>query len=94
MPNHLHGILIINESVQSSPIIKNENGRGVWPYTPTAERLFESPSHSLGSIIRGFKSASTKKINKILVTPGKSFWQRGYYDHIIRNETDYSTINP
>lgn len=88
MPNHLHGIVIIKERVPSFSVTKNIKSRGVWPYTPTEKKKFESHSHSLGSIIRGFKSASIKKINKILGTLNKSFWQRGFHDHIIRNETD------
>jgi hypothetical protein len=40
----------------------------------------------------GFKSAVTKRINAIRNTPGVSVWQRNYYEHIIRNETDYHRI--
>jgi REP element-mobilizing transposase RayT len=27
-----------------------------------------------------------------LAQPGIQVWQRGYYDHVIRNEADYQTI--
>jgi len=76
MTNHLHGIIIINKQ-----------SRGVLQYAPT-ENKFSSPSHTLGSIIRGFKSSSTKKINIKRNTPGQVVWQRNYFEKIIRNEKE------
>jgi REP element-mobilizing transposase RayT len=49
-------------------------------------------SKSIGSFIAGFKSAATKRINKIRQTPGISVWQRNYYEHIIRNDDDLNQI--
>ncbi len=41
---------------------------------------------TLGQICGAFKSISTRVYRKI----GKGqLWQRGYHDHIIRNETDF-----
>jgi len=39
-------------------------------------------------MIQGFKSAATKRVNILRGTPGASLWQRGYYEHVIRNEDD------
>ena len=50
-------------------------------------------SKSLGSFVCGFKSSVTKQINTLRKTPGKSVWQRNYYDHIIRDEKDYYQIS-
>ena len=47
---------------------------------------------SLGVIIRSYKSSVTRKINQLKKTPGARFWQRNYYDHIIRNEEKYLNI--
>lgn len=41
---------------------------------------------SLVSIIAGFKSAVTVKINQQRDTPGAPVWQRNYYDCIIRDD--------
>ena len=41
---------------------------------------------TLGQIVAYFKYQSTKLINNIRGTPGVPFWQRNYYEHIIRNE--------
>jgi REP element-mobilizing transposase RayT len=92
MPNHLHGIVIIGEP-----------RRGVSQYAPTENKPFKalrSPSQTLGAIMRGFKSATTKRINLLRVAPGAPVWQRNYYEHIIRNDVDlhrirtYITNNP
>lgn len=56
---------------------------------------------TLGQIVAYFKYQSTKGMNKI-ETPNAitRFWQRNYYEHIIRNEkelqqkTDYILDNP
>ncbi len=84
MPKHFHGVLIINY-----------DGRGVLQYarTPSAPTGFKSPSQTIGAIVRGFKSAVTKQINHLCQTPGQKFWQRNYYEHIIRNEDDFQRIN-
>ena len=57
--------------------------------------------HTLGQIIAYFKYQSTKDMNKIEnVQTITKFWQRNYYEHIIRNEkdlkqkTDYILDNP
>jgi len=85
MPNHLHIIVVIHS---------HDCGRGVLQYAPTScagttenqtSRL-RSPSQTIGAIVRGFKSASTKRINELRKTPGAAVWQRNYFEHIIRDE--------
>ena len=44
-----------------------------------------SPTKDIVSIVRSFKTMSTKEI-------GCSIWQRSYHDHIIRGERDYEKI--
>jgi REP element-mobilizing transposase RayT len=127
MPNHLHGIIIIEQSIEKnnfqSPSHTTENvgatcrieptdlqGRGELnsptgdnsgriQYAPTNNK-FKSPSHSLGAIVRGFKSSVTKRLREISGNSDLNIWQRNYYEHIIRNEIDlqnirkYITLNP
>jgi hypothetical protein len=40
----------------------------------------------------GFKSAATKRINKLRQTPGAKLWQRNYWEHIVRNESELNRI--
>lgn len=61
--------------------------------TPHADRP------SLGSVVGAFKSLSTRQINAQQGLGG-TFWQRNYYEHIVRNERSllrlqtYITENP
>jgi len=36
----------------------------------------------------GFKSAVTERINELRRTHGARLWQRNYWEHIIRNESE------
>ncbi len=51
---------------------------------------FGPQSKNLPSIIRGFKSAVTKRAK--IITPNFS-WQRNYYEHIIRDEESFKIIS-
>ena len=44
--------------------------------------------HSLASIVHSWKSFTGKKANDLLGSQGP-FWQREYYDHLIRNEIEF-----
>jgi putative transposase len=86
MPNHVHGIIEICD-----------NSR--WPVnTQYTDIQFRSPSLTLGSMIRGFKVGATKWARQNTIN--HQIWQRGYYDHIIRNRytcfkiVDYINRNP
>lgn len=74
MPNHFHGIIIIAD------------GRGTLQCAPTYEKFGKPVSNSIPTVIRLFKSTTTKQINQLRQIPGMYLWQRNYYEHIIRNE--------
>lgn len=44
--------------------------------------------HGLPEIIRAFKTFTARSINEFRGTPGTAVWQRYYYEHIIRNDTE------
>ena len=74
MPNHFHGIVIIN------PVGANVNVRAK---VGSPLRQPSMKPKSLSSLMAGFKSSVTKKINSTRNTPGAKIWQRNYYEHII-----------
>jgi REP element-mobilizing transposase RayT len=39
---------------------------------------------SISAIMAVFKSESTKRINALRRQPGRPFWKKGYYEHVIR----------
>jgi REP element-mobilizing transposase RayT len=48
--------------------------------------------HPLPEIVRAFKSFSARRINAVRKMPGTPFWQRNYYEHVIRNDQDHRII--
>ena len=76
MPNHLHGILALED----------RHGRGGSRTAPT-----DHPKH-LGRLIGAFKTVSTKRINLTRATPGALVWQRNYYERIIRDEEELNRV--
>ncbi|HLE23939.1 MAG TPA: transposase [Anaerolineales bacterium] len=80
MPNHIHGILILRRGVgakHASPL--RIRGRGTRP-------------GSLAAIMQSFKSAATRAVNMTQGTQGEHLWQRGYYEHVIRDEEDLNRL--
>lgn len=51
-----------------------------------------SPSQTLGAIIRGWKASVTKQVRQELGHLTPKVWQRGYWEHVIRNEQDLHDI--
>jgi REP element-mobilizing transposase RayT len=46
----------------------------------------------LPKIIGFLKMNSSKRINMLRTTPGQLVWQRGYYEHIIRDEKERKAV--
>jgi REP element-mobilizing transposase RayT len=78
MPNHMHGIVNINRS-------------GVLPYA-TGDNALRLQSQTIGSLIRRYKSTTTRQINNIRSTPCMPVLQRNYFEHIIRNDFEMDNI--
>jgi putative transposase len=51
-----------------------------------------SPSHSVGSVVRGLKAASTARVHKLAEMKEMRLWQRNYYEHVIRSERTLERI--
>ena len=92
IPNHIHGIIFINEKdVSHESVCRNAIVAATRRVAATGSPRGPQPD-SLGSIIGGYKSASTKRINRLRSTPGESFWQKNFYDRIIRNKRELNSI--
>ena len=79
MPDHLHGIAVLHAA-------------GELPIPPASNRPNGTHPDSLNAIIQNFKSVSTRKVNQRRQMPRAAFWQRNYYEHIIRDEADLQRI--
>jgi len=91
MPNHLHGIVVLQDPPEAAH-------RG-----PTLDRTRPRPGlqpGSLGTVVGTFKSVTARRINRLRRTPSFPVWQRNYYERIVRDERElqhiraYITANP
>ncbi len=88
MPNHIHGIIFIRGA--------GEIGAAANPPPVGARHASPLPSHgtsprSLGTIVGSFKSAVTHRLGREFRKA--NIWQRNYYEHVIRNETEWDKIH-
>lgn len=88
MPNHFHGIL---EIVGTTPVGAQNDEPEAGPPQGAA------PAKTIGDMMDAFKSITTVKyINGVKNSGWQSFdkkiWQRNYYEHIIRGETEHLKI--
>ena len=104
MPNHIHGILQIDNSNDTS--FKSNDcrclGRGETSFAPatyasplpsldTKNNQPAGTSQTIGSIVRGFKIGVTSEVHKLF--PKIIVWQRNYHEHIIRTQKSYDIIS-
>jgi len=96
MPNHIHGILIVGAGLAPalSGLAPALSYRATARVAPTFS--VDRPAPTVGEIVGTFKSLclhdwltyiKEKKIDAV----GK-FWQRNYYEHVIRNEDELNRI--
>ena len=88
MPNHVHGIIVLVGATHTSPLRVDPHASSLPVVTPA-----HGPRPgSLAAIVGSFKSATTRRVNRIRGTPRAPFWQRGYYEHVLRDEGDLEKI--
>jgi len=91
MPNHVHGILILNnDDGQTDNPVGTTHALSLPQKTIGQQRFQNQGKNSVSSIIGSYKSAFTKHAKRL----GLDFaWQPGFYDHIIHNQKSYETIS-
>lgn len=78
LPNHLHGIVCKEGAASGAPTLETEGSNGT--------------DVSLGRVIRAFKSKSAVEIGARIGMRQSKFWQRGFYDRIVRTEIELNRI--
>jgi len=82
MPNHIHGIIIINNPVGNGP---PSTGSG-----QVARSFNNHTNNNLSIIIGSYKSTVTKQINRLNKNTFK--WQKSFHDHIVRVDESLNNI--
>ena len=103
MPNHVHFIVWINRPVGAIPAVAPDKAVGAgstggsyeaaWTI-PEPQKVNETPT--LGDVVGAFKSLVFKVYLEWVrdndPTRRAKFWQRNYYEHIVRNERELQAI--
>jgi REP element-mobilizing transposase RayT len=76
MPNHIHGVLVFVGEKPLGPVVA----------TPASPQPPGPAKSSLGSVVGSFKSAVSRKINKLRPHAADGLWQVSFYDHVVRND--------
>jgi putative transposase len=74
MPNHVHGIIHIDDWDPSKPIVE-----GVVSATKPG---------SLSAIVGSMKSAASRLAHQQASAESETIWQRGFFERIIRDEPE------
>ncbi len=80
MPNHFHGIIVLNDSV------------GAIHESPLRMTAVERRNMAIPKMIGRFKMTSSKRINQFRNTPGAKVWQRNYWERVIRNDIELGAL--
>lgn len=102
MPNHMHGIVMINDTVGAGLGPPGLSSPNLCPadVLPSKEKGAASRAPTLGDIVCAFKSISTVEVNRMLSRSGVPLWQRNYFERIIRDDRElarareYIATNP
>lgn len=106
MPNHIHGILILDKPEGGITSVENNTDNGTVetehglslpmsgssskPISIGQNRFQNIGKNTVSSIIGSYKSAVTKHANRLGFENG---WQSRFHDHIIREDAEYQRIS-
>jgi putative transposase len=89
MPNHLHGIIIINHTDVETPNLGVSMEISEQQLLQPIKQRANWNSNSIGMIINQYKRICTIKIKEL--NPSFS-WQSRYHNHIIHTKTEFNLI--
>jgi REP element-mobilizing transposase RayT len=105
MPNHFHGLIVFGDPELFSPVVtftakiptrfRKRMAKGSilnnQAATIDAKKVGAADEFpTLGEVVRTLKAAATFRIRKTIMPD--FFWQRGFYEHIMRNDQDLARV--
>jgi putative transposase len=88
MPNYMHGIIWLKDDRRGTACRAPTPNRIAYP----VEQFGKPTSRSLSTIVGSYKSAVTRRIRTVSEKHTGGIWQRGYYEHVIRDDTELRFI--
>lgn len=100
MPNHIHGIIVLNNVGATLAVAQNDTRLAVAQNDGVAPiddiRTGASPAPTLFDVVGAYKSLVANGCLEIYKSRNETMgklWQRNYYEHIIRDEQSYQNIS-
>jgi putative transposase len=100
MPNHVHGVVVLRQAdAAPGPAAPGAASSAPTCPGPAQPRDAASGAPTLGAVVRAFKSTSAIRVNELVSRSG-AIWQRGFYEHVVRDEPsllrirEYIATNP
>jgi putative transposase len=84
MPNHLHGILAIEERARRAVPLRNDERR---------EAFREPVPGSVPTMVRSYKSSVTKIVRDRVGHRAMQVWQSNYFERVLRNGEEVSNAS-
>ena len=101
MPNHMHGIVVYGDLDGADGGGGADDGDYASNWGGSRAAATEGNRRkTLGRLVGAYKTVTTKQINVFREAQGAPFWQRNFWEHIVRNERallairDYIRTNP
>jgi putative transposase len=94
MPDHIHGIIVINEPVRAIHESPGCFTRPQWaiPESPLRLNPADRRTMTLPKLMGRLKMQTAKQINALCNTPGQPLWQRNYWERILRDERECAAV--
>jgi REP element-mobilizing transposase RayT len=86
MPNHVHGILVLEEGFRAM----HPPQADVSPLRPSRPK--GTPAGSVSAILQSFKATTSRRVRSLPELQGVRLWQRGFYDHVIRDDAELNRL--
>ena len=86
MPNHMHGILVLEGLARA----KHPPQADASPLP--GSRSKGTDAGSVSAIVQTLKALSTRRVHRLPGRAGLRLWQRGFYDHVVRDEEELNRI--
>ena len=99
MPNHFHGIIVLNDVGATLAVAQNNNAQNDTDENNILDpniRAGACPAPTVSDIVGAYKSLVANGCLNIYKSKNEmmgKLWQRNYHEQIIRNELSYQTIS-
>jgi putative DNA methylase len=83
---------LLVEALDYGDRILNHYRLHAWVVMPNHVHLLISPQTALPKLTHSLKGYTAREANRILGRTGMAFWQKEFFDHWIRNKSEFARV--